>query len=57
MIVISLPWLKYLMPLNKRNRNCWPKSEKVEPSEVASRVSLDKPKRISNKSQKLMPFD
>jgi len=36
------------------NGNCWPKSEKVEPSEVASRTFLDQPKKTSNKSQKLM---
>ena len=50
MIVISPPWLKYPMPFNKRNRNYWPKSEKVEPSKVASRAFLDQPKKISNKS-------
>ena len=57
MIVISPPWLEYPTPLNKRNKNYWPKSEKAEPSEVASRTFLDQPKRINNRSQKLMLFD
>ena len=56
LIVISPSWLKYLMLFNKRNRNHWPKSEKVEPSEVASRAFLDQPKKINNRSQKLMLF-
>ena len=46
-IVISPSWLKYLMPFNKRNGNCWPKSEKVKPSKVASRAFLDQPKRTN----------
>ena len=33
------------MPFNKRNRNCWPKSEQVEPSEVASRASAEEDKQ------------
>ena len=45
-------WLKYLMPLSRRNKNCWPRSEKAGPSIVALRIFLDQPKRISNKSWK-----
>ena len=56
MIVISPPWLKYLMPFNNSNRNYWLKSEKAEPSEVASRAFLDQPKKINTESQKLMLF-
>ena len=56
LIVISPSWIKYLMPFNKRNENCWPKSKKVEPSEVASRAFLDQPKKTNNRSQKLMLF-
>ena len=41
---------------NKRNMNCWLKSEKVEPSEVASRAFLDQLKKTNNRSQKLMLF-
>ena len=56
LIVISPSWLKYLMLFNKRNGNRWPKSEKVEPSEVASRAFLDQPKKTNNRLQKLMLF-
>ena len=56
LIVTSPSWLKYLTPFNKRNGNHWLKSEKVEPSETASRASLDQPKKTNNRSQKLMPF-
>ena len=47
MIATSPIWLKSPIPLSRRNRNCWPKSEKAEPSEVASRTFLDQPKKIS----------
>ena len=56
LIVISPSWIKYLMPFNKRNKNCWPKLKKIEPSEVASRAFLDQPKKTNNRSQKLMLF-
>ena len=56
LIVISPSWLKYLMSFNKRNENRWPKSEKVEPSEAASRVFLDQSKKGNNRSWKLMLF-
>ena len=56
MVIASPFWPKYLMPSNRRNRNYWPKSEKAEPSEVASRVFLDQPKKTNNRSQRLMLF-
>ena len=33
------------MPSNKRNKNCWPKSEQVKPSEAASRASAKEDKQ------------
>ena len=56
LIIISPSWLKYLTPFNKRNGDRWLKSEKVEPSEAASRAFLDQPKKANNRSSELMLF-
>jgi len=45
-------WFKYPMPLSRRNKNYWPRSEKAGPFAVVLRTSLDHLKKTSNKSQK-----